>query len=176
MTGLGRDVGFARKGGDVKSIRIFLAIAAVLVVVSSLHLSLAQGNAAEEEVWKLEEAYWKYVKANDLQSYRSLWHERFVGWPSIEKAPVEKSKIGGWIISRTEKGQSLRSYELRRQAVRQIGDVVVVHYLVTYVWVDKAGKLDGDGQWSRITHTWVKAGGKWQIVTGMSAVVPKNVH
>lgn len=156
-------------------IRAFLAFAALLIVAPSLHPSLAQTNAAEEEVWKLEEAYWRYVKTLDLQSYRTLWHENFVGWPSVEQAPVEKSKIGNWIQSRTDRGQTLHRYELSRQAVRQFGDdIVVAHYLVMYVWIDKAGKLDGDGQWSRITHTWIKVGGEWQIITGMSAVVPKT--
>jgi len=31
------------------------------------------------QVWNLEKAYWEYVKANDLEKYRALWHEDFVG-------------------------------------------------------------------------------------------------
>ena len=37
----------------------------------------------EEAVWALEEAYWVYVKEQDLDSYRALWDERFVGWPGF---------------------------------------------------------------------------------------------
>ncbi len=33
----------------------------------------------EEAVWKLEEAYWAYVKSNNLVGYQSLWNEEFVG-------------------------------------------------------------------------------------------------
>jgi hypothetical protein len=35
----------------------------------------------ETHVWNLEKAYWEYVKVNDLEKYRALWHERFLGWP-----------------------------------------------------------------------------------------------
>ncbi len=31
----------------------------------------------EPQVWNLEKAYWEYVKANDLEKYRALWHELF---------------------------------------------------------------------------------------------------
>src|SRR3954462_2518856 len=30
----------------------------------------------ETQIWDLEKAYWEYVKANDLEKYRALWHER----------------------------------------------------------------------------------------------------
>ena len=52
-------------------------------------------NAEESEaaVWQLEEAYWRYVKANDLDGYRTLWDERFVGWPGFAEHPVGKANI-----------------------------------------------------------------------------------
>ena len=44
----------------------------------------AQDSAKDEaQIWNLEKAYWEYVKANDLEKYRALWHEDFVGWPLI---------------------------------------------------------------------------------------------
>ena len=56
-------------------------------------------NAEESEaaVWQLEEAYWRYVKANDLEGYRTLWDERFVGWPGFAEHPVGKANITDWI-------------------------------------------------------------------------------
>jgi hypothetical protein len=51
--------------------------------------ALGQNASSEEtEIWKLEKAYWDYVKANDLEKYRALWHEDFVGWPLFSPAPV----------------------------------------------------------------------------------------
>jgi hypothetical protein len=33
----------------------------------------------EAQTWNLEKAYWEYVKTNDLEKYRALWHDNFVG-------------------------------------------------------------------------------------------------
>jgi hypothetical protein len=51
----------------------------------------------EAQFWELEKAYWEYVKANDLEKYRALWHENFVGWPFVSPAPVRKDHITDWI-------------------------------------------------------------------------------
>jgi len=55
-------------------------------------------NAAnnEAEVWNLEKAYWEYVKNSDLEKYRALWHEDFLGWPmSVQRLCVKiTSPIG----------------------------------------------------------------------------------
>lgn len=53
--------------------------------------------ADEQAVWALEEAYWAYVKNNDIDAYLTLWDERFVGWPGFSDAPVGKANIGDWI-------------------------------------------------------------------------------
>jgi hypothetical protein len=127
-------------------------------------------SAVEMEVWELEEDYWKYAQAYDLESYRTLWHDQFVGWPRSEAVPVGKSGIGGWLERRQAAGQSLR-YKLRREAVRQIAGAVVVHYTVLIEWVAKDGTAESDNL--RITHTWIQTGGRWKIITGMSAPIEK---
>lgn len=48
--------------------------------VSSLALT-ADLTPEEQAVWQMEEAYWRYVQAGDVEHYVTLWHERFVGWP-----------------------------------------------------------------------------------------------
>jgi len=45
-------------------------------------------NADEKAVWALEETYWVNVKSNDIPGYRSLWDERFVGWPGFSRQPM----------------------------------------------------------------------------------------
>ena len=55
---------------------------------------MAQDSAKDEtQVWNLEKAYWEYVKANDLEKYRALWHDDFVGWPLFSAAPVRKDHV-----------------------------------------------------------------------------------
>jgi hypothetical protein len=53
----------------------------------------AQQTENEKAVWKLENSYWEYVKALDLVSYKSLWHENFIGWPSMSSEPAHKDHI-----------------------------------------------------------------------------------
>ena len=147
-------------------------LAVCLTLATVVEVKAQEMSAAEREVWQLEEDYWKFAQAYDLESYRTLWHEQFVGWPRSEAVPVGKSKIGGWLERRQNAGQTLR-YKLERRAVREIEGAVVAHYTVAVEWVAKDGKAESES--SRITHTWIKVDGRWKIITGMSASVEKPV-
>jgi len=87
---------------------MFRTIPLLLVVVMA-ELGQSATNY-EAEVWSLEKAYWEYVKVNDLEKYRALWHEDFLGWPFINSAPVRKDHITDWITANTSKGIKLQSY------------------------------------------------------------------
>ncbi|MGB7624602.1 MAG: hypothetical protein WBN92_19820, partial [Terriglobia bacterium] len=64
---------------------------AVWVLVFAANTAMAQQQSPEEQAaWKLEQAYWEYVKSVDLEQYRNLWHPGFVGWPSSSPEPVRK--------------------------------------------------------------------------------------
>jgi hypothetical protein len=144
----------------------------VLLFSLSLVPWVAFANPAEDEaaVWRLEEDYWKYVKAMDLDSYRTLWDERFVGWPSFSPLPLGKDRIGEWIPPLHQDPAKVFDYELKREAVRSFGDVVVAHYLYKSIHRDaKSGAVVDESKWNRITHTWQRRGSTFQIVTGMSA-------
>lgn len=140
-----------------------------LLIVSSMVFA---GTAVEDEaaVWQLEEDYWEYVKEQDLDAYRSLWDERFVGWPSFIPQPLGKKNIADWIPPLHEDPAKVLDVELKRQAVRSFGDVAVAHYLVKTLHRHiKTGEVVDEEDWVRITHTWQRQGGTWKIVTGMSA-------
>ena len=141
-----------------------------LVLAFPLQTGLAAEMTPDEKaVWQLEEDYWKYVKESDLEAYRSLWDDRFVGWPSFSTDPVGVDKIASWIPELHQDPEQEYHYELTRKAVRGFGDIVVVHYLVREVWrsVDN-GEIVRDRS-IRITHTWRRTGDTWRIITGMSS-------
>jgi ketosteroid isomerase-like protein len=124
----------------------------------------------ETQVWSLEKAYWEYVKANDLERYRALWHEDFLGWPFISAMPVRKDHITDWITANTSKGVKLESYSIEQLAIQATGDVAADYYRVNVAWANgKGSKVRTDRL--RITHTWIRTGGTWQIIGGMSAPV-----
>ena len=90
------------------TISLFVALAASAFAQNSVE--------NEAQVWQLEKAYWEYVKANDLDKYRALWHENFLGWPFISSTPVRKDHITDWITTNTSKGIKLRSYSIEQLA------------------------------------------------------------
>src|SRR5882724_6138127 len=106
-----------------------LKLVPFLLIVAAA--AFAQDSPNDEtEIWKLEKAYWEYVKANDLEKYRALWHENFVGWPLVSSAPVQKDHITDWITNNTSKGITLHSYPIEQLAIQVIGDVAVDCYRI----------------------------------------------
>ena len=82
----------------------------LIVALTATATAFAQDAAKNEaQVWQLEKAYWEYVKTNDLEKYRALWHEDFLGWPFVSSAPVRKDHITDWITANTSNGSKLRS-------------------------------------------------------------------
>jgi hypothetical protein len=132
----------------------------------------AQQSENEKAVWKLENSYWEYVKTHDLDSYKNLWHENFVGWPSVLSQPVRKDHITDWISAHTVRGSKLAWFSLEPAASQATENLVVTHYWVTTRWVDRSGQ--GEPSAMRVTHTWIKTPTGWQIISGMSAPIPAN--
>ena len=143
-------------------------IAFVVVLAAA---GFAQGAANEEaQIWSLEKAYWEYVKNGELEKYRALWHENFLGWPYISSAPVRKEHITDWITTNTSKGLKLGSDSLEQLGIQVTGDVAVNYYRIKINWASSEG-VEARKDALRITHTWIRKNGSWQIVGGMSAPV-----
>lgn len=147
----------------------------LIVVLIAPALTAALPSADEEKVWSLEQAYWEYVKANDLQTYRTLWHTNFLGWPTMNPEPVRKDHITDWITTHTSKGETLKSYDLERLTTQFTDNLATVTYRIRLTWTDKNGA--GQPSTLRIIHTWLRnAGGSWQIISGMSAPTNAEGH
>jgi len=148
-------------------------VAPVLLAITLRAAPPPSTNA--DKVWALEESYWRYVQANDLPSYRSLWHPDFLGWPSMNPEPLGKAHITDWIAARSNRHESLQSYALEKLSIRTTGNLVTTTYRVRATWVDQNGSADTSV--SRIIHTWVRnASGSWQIISGMSAPTDAEGH
>jgi len=129
-------------------------------------------SAEECQVWHQEEAYWKYAAANDVEGYRALWHEDFVGWGDGSEAPLGKAHVGDWIPGLHADSTKRWSYELRPMSVRSYGDgVVATQYAETDYFTDVASGKKTTNGWGKITHTWKRFGDRWLIITGMAAPI-----
>lgn len=142
-----------------------------LLALTAVAMSAAAFTKDEAQIWNLEKNYWEYVKSNDLAKYRDLWHEDFVGWPSVSPDPVHKAQITDWITNQTSKGLKLQSYAIEERAVQVTGAVAIDHYRVKVSWAENDSGKVMDTNTVRITHTWIKTDGRWLILGGMSAPV-----
>jgi ketosteroid isomerase-like protein len=144
----------------LKTIALFVAVTAAVI---------AEGSDKEQaQIWNLEKAYWEYVKANDLEKYRALWHENFLGWPFVSAAPMRKDHITDWITSNTFKNITLQSYSIEQLAIQVTGDIAMDFYRINAMWANGAG-AEVKADRLRITHTWTRTHGTWQIIGGMSS-------
>ena len=157
---------------------LFLSAALVgLITVAEVALASdvavsSQASKDEQTIWELERAYWRYVQENDLSAYSGLWHNDFLGWPSVSATPVHKDHITDWITSQTSKGLAFKTGELKRAAIQVTQDVAVACYWITFKWLDKDG--NGAANTIRITHVWLKTGNDWRIIGGMSMPEPET--
>ena len=145
-----------------------LAVVCWLATVQPMLSSSPSGD--EQTLWNLEHAYWQYVEKNDLAAYSNLWHNDFLGWPSVSSVPVRKDHITDWITSQTSKGLSFKTGAFKPAGIQVTGDVAFVCYWITLSWVDKNGQ--GVPHTFRITHAWLRSGKDWQIIGGMSMPEP----
>ena len=133
---------------------------------SGLSFAASSEASAVSEVWELEEAYWRYVKAGDVENYATLWHEDFIGWPCDQPHPMRKDSVGAW-VKRVDDEDLRVAYALTREGAQQFDDIVVVHYQFTMESTHPDGRVEGVGVRKKITHTWLRVGSTWQIIGGM---------
>jgi ketosteroid isomerase-like protein len=146
----------------------------LIVVITATATAFSQDAAKNEaQVWQLEKAYWEYVKANDLEKYRALWDEAFVGWPFVSSVPVGKDHITDWITANTSKGITLQSYSIEQLAIHVTGEIAINYYRIRANWANEKG-ADARTDALRIMHTWSRTGATWQIIGGMSAPLNAN--
>lgn len=129
-----------------------------------------RSSPAVEAVWQMEDAYWRYVEAGDVDRYLTLWHEDFIGWPCAMNAmhPLGKESIGAWVEEIRDQKVKF-AYRIQREAGQDFGAVVAVHYSTPMTYVYPDGRVTGEDQLYKFTHTWLWNGTGWQIISGMCA-------
>lgn len=149
-----------------------------ILLFSSVAPAIAQSAPEMEsksvsQVWRLEDDYWRFVIAGDVENYVSLWHDKFIGWPCGQEHPKRKATIGNWVQEVRDK-QIRVAVDLTREGAEDFGNVVVVHYRFTRVDTYPNGKVEGKGKESKITHTWMRVGDSWLIIGGMCGTLPDS--
>jgi predicted small secreted protein len=163
---------------------IFLLLASLTIASCSENSNNSSGeeNTAptpnkselEDEVWHMEELYWEYAQNNDTVTYRTLWHEDFMGYPGFAEEVADISRIGIWIPELHKDPDLKFSYTLRKKGSNAIGDVVMVFYDTDYFWKNNQNEIVRR-QTFKFTHTWKKVDEKWLILGGMAALKNQDV-
>jgi ketosteroid isomerase-like protein len=86
---------------------------------------------------------------------------------------VRKDHITDWITANTSKGIKLESDSIEQLAIQVTGNIAINYYRIKITWTNAEGaEIRTDAL--RITHTWLRTGGRWQIIGGMSSPVNAN--
>lgn len=147
--------------------RLTMLLCLFATTFAAWHSAAAEPMTAEEEVWALEEAYYQHASNNDPAAYLTLFHDKVIGWPALDRRPKGKEKVSQWIGMVHANPDEKWRYEIERLAIQSFGDVVVVHYRLRDYFVSARTGEETRSQDYRIAHTWLKRDGRWQIVSGM---------
>jgi Domain of unknown function (DUF4440) len=130
---------------------------------------MARG-AAEQEVWEREVASWEHLKAGDVKSFLSLFHDEVMAWPDGRPAPVDKNAIFQHLVAILPmlQAQAL-TVELTPLSIRVFDNVAVVQYEAHMRYATKPGGRAVRDDIQRYTRTWLRTGQGWQLIAGMSA-------
>lgn len=139
---------------------------------SPVQNAVVSNKTLEDEVWQMEELYWKNVKDADTVAYKKLWHESFIGYPSFGDGTANKSGIAVWIPELHADKDLTFSYTLYKKDVNAIEDVVMAFYEADEVWTNQKNE-EVRRERTKFTHTWKKFGDTWLILGGMAA--PKKM-
>ena len=137
------------------------------IEVNDAVASPAAMQETRNDIWQLEENYWKYVKAKDLDAYRSLWDENFIGYPS-NNIIGNKEHITDWLMELYKDKSGDFNYELTRKVENVFSNIVIALYDVTETWSNEKNEVVKKLNF-KITHTWKKTDTGWVIIGGMGA-------
>jgi hypothetical protein len=123
-------------------------------------------DTVEEEIWALEEAYFANLYKANYEGVLALVHSQFLGWPGAVPQPIDREESARFMKQLVPKPTSCH-FKLERAGIRLLGEVALTQYNIQVNCSDTAGVVTKT-QSSRITHTWVKEGGCWKLLGGMS--------
>ena len=116
-------------------------------------------SEAQKEIWNLEIKYWESIKNADVETHKNLLHDNLVSMPSRKSEPINKAEeIHG--------RYRVVAYEIEPLAIQLFDNVAIVCYYYKYTGLWRGNDVSDSG---RVTHTWMKQNGTWQLIGLMEA-------
>ena len=129
------------------------------------------GNTMEEEIWKLEEAYFTNLYRADYEGVLALVHPQFLGWLGNLPKPIGREQSAQFMKKLIPRPTPC-TIRIERSGLQQSGDAVLTQYTLHVICPEASGMART--QSSRITHTWVRQESQWKLLGGMSLDFKKD--
>jgi hypothetical protein len=146
-----------------------IMLASVLFSCSQVYSAktdtLNRKDTVEEKIWALEEAYFSNLYKANYERVIALVHDQFLGWPGGLPQPIGREESSRFMKQLIPKPTAC-IIRIERAGIRVLGAVALTQYTLYVNCSDTVGVTKI--QSSRITHTWVKEGGRWKLLGGMS--------
>jgi len=139
-----------------------LTLAAVCLLLGSATQARAQEwSAAQKEVWKNVETYWKLGADKNLEGFLAYFHDDYVGWDQQQPLPSTKAELRKW-VEHDFKTNDVVLYEIKPLAIKIHADVAFVDYYYSQIVKGPDGKEKSEsGNWTDIL---MKQGDKWVLI------------
>ena len=151
-----------RMASQISVFALFL----IALVLGGMSCTAPQSSqSSEEEIWQLEEAYVANHGKADHAAILSAYHRDFLGWPDESSRPLRKADMPD-LLQKSFPKPTDNVAEIERGGIQVKDNVAMTQYSVH----DKIRGGDPAERkvLLRITHTWLKEDGRWQILGGMS--------
>ena len=127
-----------------------------------------RGKTVEEEIWKLEDAYFTNLYRANYEGVLALVHSQFLGWPGNLQKPIGREESAQF-MKRLIPQPTPCTVRIERAGLQQTGDTALSQYTLHVKCPEASGTLKTLS--SRITHTWTRQKGQWKLLGGMSVDV-----
>ena len=142
------------------------------IVLGALAILFPQvSSATEEDIWKLEEAYFTNLYAADHEGVLALVHPQFTGWPDKLPKPISRDESAQFMRKLVPQPTSC-TIRIERMGLQRFGDTALTQYILHVSCPEALGPPTT--KVSRITHTWVMQDGHWLLLGGMSVDVAEE--
>jgi hypothetical protein len=129
-----------------------------------------RGSIVEEEIWKLEEAYFTHLYNANHDGVLALVHSEFLGWPDVAARPLDRQGSADFMKEGFSQPSSC-SLKFQREGIRVTDNVALTQYIIHASCSDASGVVRK--QSSRITHTWAREDQGWKLLGGMSMTIDR---
>jgi len=148
-------------------------IAGVLLFPALLCAAAASAQTAEEKkqsqdtIWTMEQSIYAGRAKADMSNYQNNTAENYLSWPPQMAKPMGRSKIGN-PAAKVAVGAGKEKLDMEFMDFTQQDNTAIIYYQTHRTMLMDGTPVDERFQ---VTHTWIRVGGKWQVLGGMARPV-----